>query len=708
MQFDPGEHELEAIVWWLEEPDSIGSRTDQEGADPTPTPPMGQMSLRGGFLVYSEDLQPDVLNTGSADWQVADLTDAVELFRPYIPHYFDVGPSHIFDLARWKSATKCGAKVICAPLITNDYGVRRPGWCLAPANLPEQSRSVWIGGRIRAVRDTWHASAVAPQDEKAALDWSGLSEGKPTIFPPNTEWTIIWDLEKYRCGYPYAEIKGGQGSKLEWEWAEALYQEPSSSDIVSTSSKGNRSEVLGKSFLGYGDQWKISGDEVLPFLWWRSGRYIRLRIAAGAEPLEFAQFGIIETGYPLIKDGHWKSSDAAWDALMPVFENSFQCSAHEQWSDSPYYEQMCYVGDTRLHALSNYAFYGDDRLSKRAIELFAWSRFESGFVAERYPAAWRQESITYSMLWPLMLRDFMLWRDDPIFVKQLLPALRSIMAEMEGLTRDDGLLGDYPGWPFVDWVPEWVNGCGPGVREGDSSIVNLHWVLSLQAAAEVEAAHGDPVLAERCRRMAKNAFDSILDRYWDGDQGLLLDTVGCVRASEHAQFFALLTGLLSNEKTQSCINVLKSGDLAPATIYAAFYLLDAFYHQDCGTELHQHLIFWRGLCAQGFTATPEAPEPSRSDAHAWGSHPMWHSAASIAGIRPSAPGFRSVQIAPQPGSFEKIACSVVHPKGKIEVALQFSEGKVYAKIWLPDEISGIFVWNGATRSLNPGFSEIMV
>ena len=38
------------------------------------------------------------------------------------------------------------------PLEPNDYGVRRPGWCMFPADLPEQHRELWTGGRIRALR----------------------------------------------------------------------------------------------------------------------------------------------------------------------------------------------------------------------------------------------------------------------------------------------------------------------------------------------------------------------------------------------------------------------------------------------------------------------------------------------------------------------------------------------------------------------------
>ncbi len=399
-----------------------------------------------------------------------------------------------------------------------------------------------------------------------------------------------------------------------------------------------------------------------------------------------------------------QSSEKEWDRLFPIFENSYRCSAHEQWTDSPYYEQMGYVGDSLLHALSNYVLFADDRVTRRSIELFDWSRRPSGLVAERYPSAWRQESVTYSMLWVMMVRDYVVWRGEPAFVQGMLPGVRGVLTELEALRYRDGLLTQAPGWPFVDWVPEWEFGVGPGVREGDSSILNLHLVLCLQAAAEIEEAQGDPMLARRCRLRAGTIFRAILSRYWDEKRGLLLDTPGCEQASEHAQVFALLTGLLDPSRSAACLRALRDEGTCSAktTVYASFYLLEALYRHGEEAAFHRRLDFWRALPALGFTATPEAPEPSRSDAHAWGSHPAWHSVASISGIRPGLPGFGRIRIAPCPGPFRTIDCSVPHPRGLISMRLESDQNLAVADIMLPAGLSGSFFWKGTRRELSPG------
>ena len=712
LDLSPGEHELEALVWYMAEPDNTPISADL-AAPTSALAPMAQVTWHAGFLVFAEGVDAPLLNTGAAPWTVEDLTDALDMKHLAIPGaYLDIGPSFNFDLERWQTGDSKPAKAVLGPIPANRTGVRRPGRCLYAADLPEQQRQAWTGGKIRAVRLSWDETPVEAAETNAPeiVIWQDLiNNGKQLTIPAHSECTVLWDLENYYCGYPLTKAEGGEGSLIQWNWAESLYEESSLEKVSGFTHKGNRGEILNKVFLGIQDSWLVGSQKTeTPALWWRCGRYIRVRVKTAASPLTITHVGMITTGFPLGPAGSWKSSDTTWDRLMPIFARAFQASGHETWTDTPYYEQMCYVGDNVLTCLANYAWFRDARLSRRSLELYDWSRLGSGFVAERYPSGWRQECLTFSLFWPMMVRDYAWWRDDVAFVKSMLPGIRSVLAEFDGLASD-GLLQKIPGWPFIDWVPEWSSGegCGPGVREGDSSIVNLQWVLSLLATAQLEETYGEPLFAQRNRQLAHRLFDLILARYWDANRGLLLDTHGQSFASEHAQMFALLSGLLDAEKTKSCLDAMRKGDgLAKATIYSSFYVLDVLYRHGESDEFHRRLDPWRSLYDMGFTSTPEQPEPTRSDAHAWGAHPAWHSMASIAGVRPSAPSFRTVRVAPCPGTLEYVQCSVVHPQGTVEVDLRFAAGKASGTITLPDGITGDFVWDGASRELKPGLNPI--
>ncbi|MGE9292558.1 MAG: hypothetical protein ACQKBW_03005, partial [Puniceicoccales bacterium] len=67
-----GRHTLSALVWWLA--DTAYGTPEPPGDKPGPIPPMAQCSFRGGFILASAEREASRFNTGTAHWQVEDLT----------------------------------------------------------------------------------------------------------------------------------------------------------------------------------------------------------------------------------------------------------------------------------------------------------------------------------------------------------------------------------------------------------------------------------------------------------------------------------------------------------------------------------------------------------------------------------------------------------------------------------------------------------
>ena len=104
----------------------------------------------------------------------------------------------------------------------------------------------------------------------------------------------------------------------------------------------------------------------------------------------------------------------------------------------------------------------------------------------------------------------------------------------------------------------------------------------------------------------------------------------------------------------------------------------------------------------------EQPEPTRSDCHAWGSHPMYHALASVAGIRPAAPGFAAVRIEPQPGPLTAIRCAVPHPSG-LEVRLEIArgaDGAWHGEAFAPAGVPVALVLDGEIRRWDGGVLRV--
>ena len=139
-------------------------------------------------------------------------------------------------------------------------------------------------------------------------------------------------------------------------------------------------------------------------------------------------------------------------------------------------------------------------------------------------------------------------------------------------------------------------------------------------------------------------------------------------------------------------------DLDRTSVYYRSYLIDAFRALHRPLDLYRCFDLWFTLEPLGMKTVPEQPEPTRSDCHAWGSHPMYHALASVAGIRPAAPGFAAVRIEPQPGPLAAIRCAVPHPKGEVTLDLRLENGRWTGAATVPPGVPATLVLDGTERA----------
>jgi alpha-L-rhamnosidase len=80
----------------------------------------------------------------------------------------------------------------------------------------------------------------------------------------------------------------------------------------------------------------------------------------------------------------------------------------------------------------------------------------------------------------------------------------------------------------------------------------------------------------------------------------------------------------------------------------------------------------------------------------------------VAGIYPAEPGFKSVVIAPNPGKLNFIKATLPHPEGDIKVDL-IRKGKtgISGSVDLPDNLTGVFIWNENKIRLTGGRQKIL-
>ncbi len=693
-----GEHELCALVW------AIGGHA-----------PHAHMTHEPGFVLAAEGEYAQVLDTGLAPWTAEVLGGISLLPERKMPGPHFIGSAGQLDarVFQWEPVNEKPA-VVVQPALPDwgwRWGLRMSERCVRPAMLPEQRAETVRPGRICAVlSDSGEPGTftfVPPEacnDPRVSLFESLLNKGRTVHFEPGESVAILWDLEDYYCGYPVLSVAAGRDSSLTVEWAESLFDELEPVPGAESAAKGQRDAVGGKYFRGFGDTYIADGEERgWRHFWWRSGRFLILRVKVSTEPLELREWCIEKVGMPLEFEGGFEA-DAELRHVLRMCQRGLEMCAHEHFVDCPHYEQLMYLGDSRVQALCLYASVRDASLQRRSLVLADWSRMkqEGGWTLCRYPARGDALIPPFSLIWIGMLRDHLDWRGEADFVRSLLPGVWAVLQCCQRYLDKNGLLGQLPGWPFVDWSPEWDNGVPPGALDGASSVVNLLYAWALKHAVYLATHLGEPARASMLRERRAHLLHTVRTVFWDENRGLMADDEQHRSFSQHGQVLAILNHALDKEQAARAWRGCREEALHETTLYFRHYFFEAAFLQHDPEAFFRGLKPWHDMLEAGACTPWERPEPSRSDCHGWGSNPLFWTRAGLAGIRPAAPGFKSVRVAPQPGPLNRLEVAMPHPAGMIEAKLTFAEGECRGSIDLPADVSGTFHWQGHRQALHGG------
>ena len=317
--------------------------------------PVAQMSDRMGFLLQGDGELEQPVNT-NASWQVEPEQGHTVLpvnFGAAMHTYYAGPPGELIDgqVYDWswnksvdgaanKKELWRAAKVIGAGAPRGISDAPTP-WMLVADSLPPMESTPISPGRI--VR----ASGVVLADLY-----------KPFTVAANSTASVLLDAGTLTTAYPELRLSGGAGAHARLTYAEALVDEQGK--------KGNRNEVMGRQILGAYDEFVADGssDRSYSPLIWRTWRYLQLDITTANEPVTVDAAKATFSAYPFHEEASFTSDDPALSRIWEVSWRTARLCAHDTYMDTPYYERLQYVGDTRLQALLSYVVAGDDRLAR--------------------------------------------------------------------------------------------------------------------------------------------------------------------------------------------------------------------------------------------------------------------------------------------------------------------------------------------------------
>ena len=687
--------------------------------------PVAQDSDRTAFLLESEATGTDGGVEGISTpegWQVKIDPGRTPLDRGSVTlrTYMAAGPGEQVDAARtdydWQSEdTEAGWAAVASPMrdaifpgVAQAHSADTTGdnhWALVPDRLPHMEYSPAPAGevvRISAAGAAQSGGLMPSSSQEAA--WKAFP-AKPIRLPAHTHLHLLLDRKTLTTAYPELTVTGGKGSSIRMTYAEALYD--------AAGNKGDRNEVANRRALGLNDLFLPDGGAGRRFepLWWRTWRYLDLEIETGDEPLTLDALTAHFTAYPFEERASFESPDQELAKIWQVSWRTARLDAHETYMDTPYYEQLQYVGDTRIQALISYAVAGDDRLARQALEAFNDSRSPDGLTRSRYPGSLPQTIPPFSLLYVGMLHDYWLYRPDPTPVRASLEGTRGILDWFAAHERPDGLLEKLPWWSFIDWVP---SGEIPTYDTHDESCVTtLQYLGALDAASDMEKALGDPQLASRYQSRAAHVRSGIYAKCWSEERELIADNSDRKIFSQQANIMAVLYDVVPKNSQQAVLRKMMAIEpgttpdgIMSASYYFRFYLARALDHAGMADDYLQSLDPWRKLLPLHFSTWPEIPGDTRSDSHAWSAHPIYDMLTLVAGIEPASPGFATVRIEPHLGSLRSLTATFPHPDGAISVDYHRSTTGLDATITLPGKLAGNFNFHGKSWPLKPGENHI--
>jgi hypothetical protein len=518
---------------------------------------------------------------------------------------------------------------------------------------------------------------------------------------------VLLDMGYETVGYPELIVSAGRDSRLQVTYAENLV-------VKNKAPKGNRNEIEGKYIVGLKDVFIPDGGSRRLFkpTYLRAFRWIQLDIETRDEPLVLHAYYQVACNAPISQQAEFETDDPRINRLMGAGWRTAGICAQDILISDAAYEQMQYVGDSRVHNLTLLTLSGDDRLTRNSLIQFDQSRMPEGLTWACYPNAFHLIIPSYSLVWIDQVHDYMMWRDDKEFVRQFDLGIRNVLDWFEKRRQPNGLLGKIEWWPALAWPRHYHNGEPPAIREGNNTLYSLHYAYTLRHAADIMQFTGQPSQAKVYRGRADEICRAV-NKLCKSADGFYREAPGHEKISQITNIMAVLAGAVrGSEARKLMLKLLEPKDwFGQVDLFLHLYLFEALNETGLQDRFLPELSEWHTMLERGMTTFAEVPlewgeENQRSECHPWSTAPNFFFFRTVCGIRPLTAGHRTVEIRPAFGALHRIKARYPHPLGAIEMQLERKGDRLEGRITMGAVMKAVMVWGGKKMNLTAGVNEV--
>ncbi len=381
--------------------------------------------------------------------------------------------------------------------------------------------------------------------------------------------------------------------------------------------------------------------------------------------------------------GAFRCSDVLINRIYDVSKYTLELNTREFFIDGIKRDRWVWSGDAYQSYLMNYYLYFDSPTVERTMAALRGKDPVTGHI---------NTIMDYTFYWFLGIYDYYLYTGDTTFIQQYYPRMQSLMDYVLGRRNKDGLLQGLPGdWIFIDWAAGLS-------KKGEVSFEQLLFARSLETMALCAGLVKDNEGKAAYAKLSDDLKQKLFSLYWNKDKNAFVhsrvDGAQTENVTRYANMFGIFFNYFNEAQKQGVKQHVLLNDKVQkiTTPYMRFYELEALCamgEQDF--VLKEMKDYWGGMLQLGATSFWEEYNPEKKGAehyamygrefgkslcHAWGASPIYLLGKYYLGVKPTAAGYATYEIAPSLGGLQWMEGKVPTPKGDIVLHVSRTNIKV--------------------------------
>lgn len=396
----------------------------------------------------------------------------------------------------------------------------------------------------------------------------------------------------------------------------------------------------------------------------RSFRYLQIEFRRCSKSVSLEHVSVNQTTYPVERMGSFECSDPILNDIWKTGAYTASLCMEDTFIDSPWRDRAQWWADARIESRTAYYAFDDVKLLAQGLRQIADTQDRNGAVMGIYPATEEKLIPDFALYWIFSILDYYAFSDDAGLVRDLYPNVKRLMDWFARYKTDLGLLGEVPGWVYIDSTEL--------ERHGAITSLNCLYYQALKVTAVLAAVQGKETEAEDYTESARRLRLAINKYLYSSDRGLYADSIvdGKLtnKFSSQANILAALFDIPDHYSKSAIIRLILNETLPDiATPFFTAHWLEALYSADRHKEaLDVIRKKWWPMIEAGAETFSEFFDQEGSRCHGWSTGPVRDLLAEYVGIKPVL-GLHRFSITPHEGDLKWARGTIATKTGTLTV-----------------------------------------